>query len=58
MRTEVLACKDTLKIIEIYPDDRYLPAGLFLGWTGRCHVHLVVAFDVPGDNIRIVTFAA
>jgi hypothetical protein len=54
-RDSILKAVDTIEIIESYPDDKYLPSYLVLARFGGDVFHVLVAVDVPGDNIRIVT---
>jgi hypothetical protein len=46
---------ETLELVEAYPDDKYLPSYLVLGRAGGESLHVLVAVDVEGDNIRVVT---
>lgn len=46
---------DTLKIIEEYPRDKYLPSFLLRGEVPEFVFHALVATDLEGDNIRVVT---
>ena len=54
-RDELLGAAETYEVIESYPEDKYLPS--YLVWAtsinGPCHV--LVAIDLDGDNVRIVT---
>lgn len=54
-RDSILEAVDTFEIVEAYPEDKYLPSYLVLGRSGEGSFHLVVAVDVQGDNVRIVT---
>ena len=54
-RDSILKAVDTIEIIESYPADKYFPSYLVLGRLGDDAFHVLVAVDVPGDNIRIVT---
>ena len=45
----------TLEIIEEYPHDKYLPSFLLRGEVPEFVFHALVATDVEGDNIRVVT---
>lgn len=54
-RDSILKAIDTIEIIESYQDDKYFPSYLVLGRLGDDAFHVLVAVDVPGDNIRIVT---
>ncbi len=54
-RSEVLRAASSLRLVESYPDDKYLPSYLLLAQAVPGPFHLVCAADVEGDNIRIVT---
>jgi hypothetical protein len=54
-RDSILKAIDTIEIIEAYPDDKYLASYLVLARWGDDAFHVLVAVDVPDDNIRIVT---
>jgi hypothetical protein len=54
-RDEVLEAIETYEIIESYPEDKYLPSYLVWGQSGTGPFHVLVAADVDGDNVRIVT---
>jgi hypothetical protein len=54
-RGHILGCVETLELVEAYPDDKYLPSYLVLGRAGGESLHVLVAVDVEGDNIRVVT---
>lgn len=43
------------QIIEAYLRDRYLPCYLLLAQHEIKAIHMVVAVDMPSDNIRVVT---
>ena len=43
------------EIIEDYPDDRPYPSALFLGWTDKEPLHVVVAFDVKSFYCFVIT---
>jgi hypothetical protein len=45
----------TLEIIEEYPHDKYLPSYLLRGEVPAFVFHALVATDIEGDNIRVVT---
>jgi hypothetical protein len=46
---------DTLEIIETYPLDKYLPSFLLRGEVPEFVFHVLVATDLEGDNVRVVT---
>ena len=54
-RESILGSVETLELVEAYPDDKYLPSYLVLGRTGDEALHVLVAVDVEGDNVRVVT---
>jgi hypothetical protein len=45
----------TLEIIEAYPQDKYLPSYLLRGECEGHVLHLQIAADIEGNNIRVVT---
>ena len=55
LRDSILGAVETLELVEAYPDDKYLPSYLVLGRTGADAFHMVVAVDMEGDNVRVVT---
>jgi hypothetical protein len=46
---------ETLEIVEAYPKDKYLPSFLLRGEVSEFVFHALVAMDLEGDNIRVVT---
>lgn len=46
---------ETLEIIEMYPQDKYLPSFLVRGESVGSVFHAQIAADVEGGNIRMVT---
>lgn len=54
-RASVLEALGSPEVVEAYPDDKYLPSYLVLGSADDESFHVLVAVDVEGDNIRIVT---
>ncbi|MBI4878857.1 MAG: DUF4258 domain-containing protein [Planctomycetes bacterium] len=54
-REAILGAVETLELVEAYPDDKYHPSYLVLGRAGAETFHVLVAADVQGDNVRIVT---
>ena len=46
---------DTFEIIETYPQDKYLPSFLMRGKVPEFVFHALVAMDLEGDNVRLVT---
>jgi hypothetical protein len=45
----------TLEIIEEYPRDKYLPSFLMRGEVPEFVFHALIAADLEGDNVRVVT---
>ncbi len=54
-RASILAAVETFELVEAYPEDKYLPSYLVLGQAGVDALHVLIAVDVKGDNIRVVT---
>jgi hypothetical protein len=54
-RESILGAVETLELVEAYPDDKYLPNYLALGRASGEALHVLVAVDVEGDNVRVVT---
>jgi len=54
-RDEVFEATETYQILESYPEDKYLPSYLVWATSRRGPFHVLVAADVEGDNVRIVT---
>jgi hypothetical protein len=45
----------SLDLMESYPDDKYLPSFLLRGVVEGLVFHALIATDVEGDNVRVVT---
>jgi hypothetical protein len=54
-RGVILQSIDTLEIIEDYPEDKYLPSYLLYGCYRQEAFHVMIAADVKGDSVRVVT---
>jgi len=54
-RETILEAVESYKIVESYPDDKYLPSYLVLGRTGERAFHVLFAADVTDGNVRVVT---
>lgn len=54
-RGDIVTSTEAMEIIESYPQDKYLPCYLLLARHREKAIHIVVAVDAAGDNIRIVT---
>lgn len=54
-RESILEAASSFEIVEEYPTDKYFPSYLLLGRTEFEVFHALIAVDVKGDNIRVVT---
>lgn len=54
-RDMICSAIDSYEIIESYPEDKYLPSYLVRGDHLAGIFHVLVAADVGGQNVRIVT---
>ena len=54
-RQTILDAVDSYEIVELYPEDKYLPSCLVLAWLSGEPMHVLFAMDVVGDNVRVVT---
>ncbi|MBI4605135.1 MAG: DUF4258 domain-containing protein [Planctomycetes bacterium] len=54
-REAILGAIETLELVEAYPDDKYRPNYLVLGQADPDAFHVLVAADVEGQNVRVVT---
>lgn len=54
-RQTILDAVDSYEIVELYPDDKYLPSYLVLARLAEDPLHMLFAADVAGDNVRVVT---
>ena len=54
-RQAILDAVDGYEVIEAYPEDKYLPSYLILARSGRDAFHVLVAIDVEGDTVRVIT---
>ena len=54
-RETVLDAVESYEIIEAYPTDKYLPSYLVLGRAVGEAFHVLIAADVEGRNVRVVT---
>ena len=43
------------EVVEDYPDDEPYPSRLLLSSRGGRHLHVVAAFNRPGDEVVVVT---
>ncbi len=46
---------DTFEIVETYPQDKYLPSFLLRGEVPEFVFHALLATNLEGDNVRVVT---
>ena len=44
-----------MKLVDAYPDDKYLPSYLVLATTADKAFHVLFAADVADDSVRVVT---
>lgn len=54
-REAILESLEGFQIIESYPEDKYLPSYLVYSEHRGLIFHVLIAADVPDDNVRIVT---
>ena len=54
-RTAIVDSTDRYEIIEVYPDDKYLPSYLVYTEYHGERFHVLFATDVGGENVRVVT---
>ena len=54
-REAILGAVESFQIIEAYPEDKYLPSFLLLAKGEKSRFHVLIAIDLAGNNIRIVT---
>ena len=54
-RQAIVESYEQYKIIEEYPDDKYLPSYLVYSEFGGDVFHILFAVDINGDNVRIIT---
>ena len=54
-RDTLILSADSLEIIESYPNDKYLPSFLLRGEYEESVFHALMAADVDGGNVRVVT---
>lgn len=54
-RQAILEAVHTYQLVESYPDDKYLPSYLILATHAGKPFHLLVAADVEGGNVRVIT---
>jgi len=54
-RKVILDSIDSFKLIEEYPDDKYLPSYLIYAEYEGEAFHVLIAVDERDDNVRIVT---
>ena len=54
-RQEIISSTANYEIIAEYPDDKYFPSYLIFSRTKHAVFHILLAVDVEGDNVRVVT---
>jgi len=54
-RQAVLNATGEMQLVEAYPQDKYLPSYLVLCTAGDRPLHVLIALDAPGHNVRIIT---
>ena len=54
-REAILGAVESYEIIESYPSDKYLPSYLVLGRSAGEPFHVLLAVDLEGVNVRVVT---
>jgi hypothetical protein len=54
-RDMVVGAVDSFEVIEPYPDDKYLPSYLVRAEHEGIVFHVLLAADVAGSNVRVVT---
>ena len=54
-REAIVESVANFEIIEEYPKDKYLPSYLVYSQYRDIIFHIVIAVDMQGDNVRIVT---
>jgi len=54
-RDMIIGASTSYAIVKECPEDEYLPSYLSLGRRQSVGFHVLVAVDVPGQNVRVVT---
>ncbi len=54
-RDLILSAVNSFEVIEQYPEDKYLPSYLIRAEHEGLVFHVLIAADVAGNNVRIVT---
>jgi hypothetical protein len=54
-RQTILESVASFEIIEEYPEDKYFPSYLIYARDRNSVFHVLIAVDVVGDNVRVVT---
>ena len=54
-REMILEAVGSYKLIEAYPEDKYLPSYLVFARKGKTVFHVLFAVDVAEENVRVVT---
>lgn len=54
-RGDIFGAVDGYTVVKAYPDDKHLPTYLLLATRADAAFHVLVAADVEGDNVRVIT---
>lgn len=54
-RDDIFGAVDSYTVVKAYPDDKHLPTYLLLATRADAAFHVLVAADVEGDNVRVIT---
>ena len=54
-RDAILDAVESYEIVEAYPEDKYLPSYLVLARSAGEAFHVLLAADLEGGNVRVVT---
>lgn len=54
-RRMIVESSEVYKVLETYPQDKYLPSVLVWSQQKEDIFHVLFAIDVNGDNVRVVT---
>jgi len=54
-RKMILDAVQSYEVLEMYPNDKYMPSCLLRGKLNDMFFHIACAIDVENDNVRIIT---
>jgi hypothetical protein len=54
-REAIIRAPESYRLVEPYPDDKYLPSYLVLARRGQDVLHVLFATDVAAEQVRVVT---